>query len=364
MPVDVSQFYRSLDQFQDAAVEPERWPLLMESISVASGAAGVNIMSPAERSSVCGILFTDSLARIMEAYLRDEWYTRDHRARFIPLMKRRGVVLEADIASSEDIQSLEYYRFMASHGFQQTAVINFTSGTDDFFLVLQRRYGDGGFEDRDRAHFVALQSQLQTSSRIMSLFSNSEMIGRLAAFERANVPCVFFDRQGRVVASNERAERLQSDGIRILNKKLVASSPKETSNFEALLRKVIHAPEQASGEVLVFSRPANRPILARIERVQSNLKDVFSRAHIMALFEDLAAPNGTDPDVLHRLFGLTRSECRIAALLLQGSDLKAISDDLGIQYETARAHLKSIFRKTETERQAELCLLLTRVRLG
>ncbi|GEM_PF-4554362 len=60
MPVDVSQFYHLLDQFQDTAVEPERWPLLMESISSASGAAGLNIMAPAGRSSVCGLLFSDS----------------------------------------------------------------------------------------------------------------------------------------------------------------------------------------------------------------------------------------------------------------------------------------------------------------
>lgn len=364
MPVDVSQFYRLLDQFQDAAVEPERWPSLIEDISAASGAAGLNIMAPAGRSSVCGLLFTDSLARIMEAYLSEAWNTRDHRARYIPLMKRRGVVLEGDFASREDLESLEYYKFMASHGFHQTAVVNFTSGADDFFLVLQREYGSGGFENEDRAHFAALQSQLQTSSRILSLFSKSEMHGRLAAFERANVPCVFFDRQSRVVASNERAERLQSDGIRILNKKLIASSPRETANFDASLRKVIHATEQSSGEVVVLSRLEKRPILVRIERVQSNLKDVFFRAHTMALFEDLAAPNNTEPDVLHRLFDLTRSESKIAALLIQGADLKAISDDLGIRYETARAHLKSILRKTETERQAELCLLLTRIRLG
>jgi|APTNR8051073442_1049403.scaffolds.fasta_scaffold06523_2 DNA-binding CsgD family transcriptional regulator len=57
---------------------------------------------------------------------------------------------------------------------------------------------------------------------------------------------------------------------------------------------------------------------------------------------------------LCRLYGLSRAEGRVAALIASGYRLEEISDALGIAYETVRKHIKQIFGKTGTSRQAEL----------
>jgi DNA-binding CsgD family transcriptional regulator len=61
-----------------------------------------------------------------------------------------------------------------------------------------------------------------------------------------------------------------------------------------------------------------------------------------------------------RQHGLTRSEARIASLLVQGYSLAKVSELMGVSRETVRTHLKSVFAKTGTKRQAELVILLSR----
>src|SRR5262245_18902994 len=61
-------------------------------------------------------------------------------------------------------------------------------------------------------------------------------------------------------------------------------------------------------------------------------------------------------DVLKTRFGLNSAETRLVVLLFAGASLRSCAKALGIQYETARTYLKSVFQKTGTHRQAELVL--------
>jgi DNA-binding CsgD family transcriptional regulator len=58
------------------------------------------------------------------------------------------------------------------------------------------------------------------------------------------------------------------------------------------------------------------------------------------------------------LFGLTRSEARVAAGIIQGKAVNQLASELGLSAATIRSYLKSIFGKTGVHRQAELVSLL------
>ena len=58
-------------------------------------------------------------------------------------------------------------------------------------------------------------------------------------------------------------------------------------------------------------------------------------------------------DLLRCHFGLTPAEARLALHLVAGT-LRSAAVKLSITYETARTHLKNIFSKTGTCRQADL----------
>ena len=63
-------------------------------------------------------------------------------------------------------------------------------------------------------------------------------------------------------------------------------------------------------------------------------------------------------DLLQRHFGLTQAEARVALHLVAGETLRSAEVKLSITYETARTHLKNIFNKTGTCRQAELLVVI------
>jgi DNA-binding CsgD family transcriptional regulator len=63
---------------------------------------------------------------------------------------------------------------------------------------------------------------------------------------------------------------------------------------------------------------------------------------------------------LKNRFGLTPAEARVVLRLVSGDSLRSAAKALGVQYETVRTHLKSVFQKTGTRRQAELVIVVIR----
>ena len=86
------------------------------------------------------------------------------------------------------------------------------------------------------------------------------------------------------------------------------------------------------------------------------------RLDLRHLERPLAALFVTDPDrpqeapaeLLQRLFGLTAAEAVVAERLAAGQSLPQTAEALGVTRNTVRTHLRRIFSKTGTSRQAEL----------
>ena len=69
-----------------------------------------------------------------------------------------------------------------------------------------------------------------------------------------------------------------------------------------------------------------------------------------------------DPVVLRAAFGLTATESEVALALVGGASASAIARDRAVALETIRSHLKTIFSKTGTRRQANLVALILQLR--
>ncbi|MDK2124947.1 helix-turn-helix transcriptional regulator [Parachitinimonas caeni] len=81
----------------------------------------------------------------------------------------------------------------------------------------------------------------------------------------------------------------------------------------------------------------------------------------MVAIDDLADLPAPDVGALVELYDLTPAQCRLASALLQGHTLAACAETMGISHSTVKAHLRELFIKTSTNRQADLVRLLGRV---
>jgi len=112
--------------------------------------------------------------------------------------------------------------------------------------------------------------------------------------------------------------------------------------------------------VLSLWRPSMKPnLLLRIAPVQMPPEAAGAPLFRAAIFlQDPAAPLSVDQLALSRLYGLTRAESQLVAVLLGGKTLGEAGDLLHVTPNTIRTHLKHVFMKTETNRQTQLLALL------
>ncbi|WP_282121220.1 helix-turn-helix transcriptional regulator [Ruegeria atlantica] len=107
--------------------------------------------------------------------------------------------------------------------------------------------------------------------------------------------------------------------------------------------------------------PDGRRICIDVMPLPEEFKLALGHAHALLNFRELETYRSLTHDRLREHFGLTPSEATLAKALTEGESLKEASSRLEISIWTARSHLRSIFQKTDTHRQAELVSLITHI---
>lgn len=94
--------------------------------------------------------------------------------------------------------------------------------------------------------------------------------------------------------------------------------------------------------------------------LMATTSDVFSAMSptVIIIARQLSRVGSPSARVISSVFGLTPAEARLALELMKGDGLKPCALRLGVSPSTARTHLKHVFEKTGTRRQAELVRLL------
>lgn len=88
-------------------------------------------------------------------------------------------------------------------------------------------------------------------------------------------------------------------------------------------------------------------------------REVCEADGVVMLLAEARNTNVPAADLLRLLFDLTPAEARLARLIALGHTAPRAAAQLGIQANTARAHLKAIYAKTGLAGQTELALALT-----
>ena len=198
------------------------------------------------------------------------------------------------------------------------------------------------------------------------LFDHMERAVRLAArppdFSRDTSAVLALDRFARVVARSPRAETLldASDGLSISDGRLVAADPLSAVALQLALRSAIKAyVTGGSGGGVRIKRLSGRPdwltLISPYPRFLEHLPVPTPTVVVRILATET---NSTLSQEHAELFHLTQRESEVAIAILEGHSIESLAISLGISRNTARVHLQSLFRKTETNRQSDLIRVL------
>jgi len=154
------------------------------------------------------------------------------------------------------------------------------------------------------------------------------------------------DRSGRTLFLNRAAQALIRRGLlRLRNGCLCSGSPEHGA---AIGRLIARCAIGAGCSVRLAGETGTLLIAACA---------IPGNAVLLRVVDPDVAPL-PDPAVLQDQFGFTPAEAAIATDILAGHDLAASAARRRVTLHTARAHLRRLFEKTGTRRQAELMRLL------
>jgi DNA-binding CsgD family transcriptional regulator len=176
---------------------------------------------------------------------------------------------------------------------------------------------------------------------------------------------ILLDERGAPLVTNRTAERIlaKNDGLTLDREGPWASTSKQTGELRHALARATQAGKsdgEDSDVAMRLLRPSGRPalevVVTPIGRESSPLFDHRAAAAIFLAEPD--AQNGCPTARLRRLYGLTPAEAEVAHRIVQGMALSEIAEALGVTIHSVRGHVKQLFAKTGTHRQAELVRLI------
>ncbi len=186
---------------------------------------------------------------------------------------------------------------------------------------------------------------------------NAEVIGRLAT------ALILVDARCRVVHANPAADRLLTagNGVRIVRGALATQFHGDAAALAAAVARVAAEPG-GGGETLAVRRGSGRPCLLLVAPVGSAhlVSLVGSEARALVVLNNPDRLPADLPARLIRMFGLSPAEATLAAgLVTGGKRVEDLAEERGVSANTVKTHLKAIYQKTDTSRQAELVRLLS-----
>ncbi|WP_171049003.1 helix-turn-helix transcriptional regulator [Rhizobium sp. MHM7A] len=363
MLINLEQLDQALDRSLEAAVDPSLWPEILDRIRTATGSFGTAIIPTTARSPEV-IISTDTMKTPLEHYFEYGWHINEWRLRGVPLLMKNGTARDQEYTTREEFERLEYYRWQAKFGMGKSCIIGFSSPDDLLCLALHRTLDSDFFSGDEAAVFQRARERLMASAMVMRAMSASRVGGMVEAFRSTGVAAIFFDRFCHVTEVTPEAERLFGEEIYVSNRTICSRVPDVTTAIRKRMRAAVTErwlrPDEP-GASLAIQRDGMRPMILRIQRLGGNLPDFFAHSVGVCLIEDVGREQRQNLQQLRQLFGLTATEAIIATMISRGETLQDIARDRAISYETVRTHLRSIFSKTNTRRQAELAALLTRL---
>jgi DNA-binding CsgD family transcriptional regulator len=236
----------------------------------------------------------------------------------------------------------------------------------DMFLAV-RSMGDGFADDEMHRRFALVSPHIRRAVLIGQVIERKTVEAAALADSVDTLAAGMFlvDAAGRIHHANLSGHTMVADGnvLRAATGKLGAADPKAeqalldafaaaAAGDAALGRKGIAVPLRArTGEPYVAHvLPLTSGARRRAGAAYSAVASVFVHRAVL----DLPSP----PEVLAREFHLTPAELRVLFAIVEVGGVPEVAETLGIAETTVKFHLRQLFAKTGTHRQAELVRLV------
>lgn len=376
-------FSRVVESIYDAALEPARWPDTVAHIAHLHGSDKALLFTPILAPGDGGFAFPHGISETAmldwgSRYIQHDLWTREGMGRDLAPGE---AVIDTDLVPDDTLLESVFYReFLSHHDIRRLCTgMVFDATSANVPMTGCSIYGalsSSPFEEINRQLHRLTLNHLSKSLGTMLRLRDTELrlASTLSALDRLTGAIVLLGNRGHVLFANDAALKIlaASDGLALRSSLfagsglgvLHASRPYDQALLQHRIQEAVAAdPLQSShfNQGLKLQRPSGRhPLVLQLAPLseRSELAHADRQAYVIGFITDLSERIRLDAGLLDALYGLTPAETRLAGELLMGDALPAIATRLGVGASTVKSHLKSLFAKTATHRQADLVKLL------
>lgn len=353
------------DRFQHAALDPSAWSDILHDLSMAVGGVGAVLLSTDRL--LPGTPVSQNIKDLHDDYFRLGWNAADLRYRGARIAVTRGVTVDQDFTDPEEMRRSPYYRdWLERHGCRFFAAVGTSYEDSAWFVSIQRSIDQSLFEPEERRRLATLSKPLNDAVALSTQFSHKRVIGMADALQLARQAALLLNENGKVLAMNTLAEDALRTTIGVGRGQLQFSDRRSQDSYDKLVARALSR-EVAEGPVsgLTVVRSGLGTIVPiRAVALRGWARYTFTNASVMILVGAAESEPRNPEEIMKATFGLTRAEARLAQALRSGRSVAEAADGFGIAYETARSQLRSVFLKTDTNRQGQLIAALAHLPEG
>jgi DNA-binding CsgD family transcriptional regulator/PAS domain-containing protein len=365
-----------LSHVYEAALEPQRWPVVLDVLSQWLGAKRALLFTPAASLGDDGFFYAHGVSAEEMAIWNSRYVGQDFwTARAIErgLFLEGSIVRDGDLSTRRELMASDYYREHLTRmdiGWLMTAVVLSPKDGRTPIVVLSNYRGidaETGFDEQSRNRLALLLPHLSRSLGVMMRLRQAEMraSASAAALDAMNCGVALLDGQGRILHANRRAESIwrAADGLRSETGQVRIDEPRCQRAWASALRATL----AETGRVSHFSEHLQVPrgsgagsYLLQLSRLPENSRfgPLPAQARVIVFITDTEAGLAPKGETLSRLYELSPAEARTALALGDGARLAIAAARLGLSINTVKTQLKQIYAKTGCSSRADLARLM------
>ena len=243
--------------------------------------------------------------------------------------------------------------------------VRLTAGSSVTTLAIATVKRSDRFDSPDRVALINrlvphLQQALRMQTHIEEVSSRS--VDFLGASEAIRHGIVITAPGRAVVHCNSAAERIlcSNDGLRIRHGRIEADVPRVDDQLQRSIHHALtlNGSDIWGGSFLCVRPSGRRSYIVHVMPIDQTICASPQSGRASIIIIDPEQQPQSPAALLRHLYGLTKTEARVALLVARGQGLRPIADELSLSVTTVKTHLRHVFDKTGTRRQAELVRLL------
>ena len=231
-------------------------------------------------------------------------------------------------------------------------------------MAALRTERDGRTRDRDRAMFAAGAAHALAAVRMQQAMARRGAEMTVGAFDAIGAAAFLIDRHGAVAALSAAAEAIVGDragGALCLRRgRLGAARRDADALLQAALGRAL-AGDAMQQYWIASPDEGGAGLLCELFRLPQRDWDFGFEPRVLVVVRQAKDIPAMRTGPLRAALGLTAAEAEIAVRLANGDGREAIAADRGTSGQTLGTQIKSILRKSDVGREAELTALVNRL---